>query len=193
MDDDQLRVRVQLLEDQRAILGVLNAYGHAIDYGDEERYLDLWTDDGAFDARGRVSGDVARVVRGREALADFAAHFSRPPERWHKHLVIEPLIEVEGDTAGATSYFAVLRDEEADRSCGCSAATATRWSAARTDVGASASVSPRSSPSQALPLTPFVLAACRTTNDRLFANGDPPWHDPAHGFPALEWRSSASR
>lgn len=111
MDDDQLRARVQLLEDERAILGVLNAYGHAIDYGDEERYLDLWTDDAAFDARGRVAGDVARVVRGREALADFAAHFSRPPEGWHKHLVIEPLIEVEGDTAGATSYFAVLRDE----------------------------------------------------------------------------------
>ena len=47
---------------------------------------------------GGLPGDVARVVRGREALADFAAHFSRPPEGWHKHLVIEPLIEVEGDT-----------------------------------------------------------------------------------------------
>ena len=29
------------------------------------------------------------------------------------------------------------------------------------------------------------------TNDRLFANGDPPWHDPAHGFPGWSgdrWR-----
>jgi ketosteroid isomerase-like protein len=111
MDEEQLRARLQLLEDERAILAVLHAYGHAIDYGDEERYLDLWTHDAAFDARGRVQGDVSRVVRGREALADFAAHFSRPPQGWHKHLVIEPLIEVEGDAASATSYFAVLRDE----------------------------------------------------------------------------------
>ena len=111
MDVEQLRSRLRLLEDERAILGALRAYGHAIDYGDEERYRDLWTDDAAFDARGRVPGDVTRVVRGREALADFAAHFSRPPEGWHKHLVIEPLIEVEGDVASATSYFAVLRDE----------------------------------------------------------------------------------
>lgn len=111
MDGEQRRSRVQLLEDERAILGALHAYGHAIDYSDEERYGDLWTDDAAFDARGRVPGDVGRVVRGREALADFAAHFSRPPQGWHKHLVIEPLIEVEGDAASATSYFAVLRDE----------------------------------------------------------------------------------
>jgi ketosteroid isomerase-like protein len=111
MDIEQLRSRVQLLEDERAILAALHSYGHAIDYGDEERYLDLWTDDAAFDARGRSPGDVTRVVRGREALADFAARFSRPPEGWHKHLVIEPLIEVEGDSASATSYFAVLREE----------------------------------------------------------------------------------
>ena len=82
MDVEQLRSRLRLLEDERAILGALHAYGHAIDYGDEERYLDLWTDDAAFDARGRVPGDVTRVVRGRQALADFAARFSRPPEGW---------------------------------------------------------------------------------------------------------------
>jgi ketosteroid isomerase-like protein len=111
MDIEQLSSRLRLLEDERAILGTLNAYGHAIDYGDEERYLDLFTDDAAFDARGRAPGDVTRVVRGREALADFAAHFSRPPEGWHKHLVIEPLIEVEGDVASVASYFAVLRDD----------------------------------------------------------------------------------
>jgi ketosteroid isomerase-like protein len=111
MDVEQLQARVRLLEDERAILATLNAYGHAIDYGDGERYLDLWTEDAAFDARGRGDSDVTRVVRGHEGLADFAAHFSRPPDGWHKHLVIEPLIEVDGDEASASSYFAVLRDE----------------------------------------------------------------------------------
>lgn len=108
----ELRARIGLLEDERAILRTLHAYGQSIDNGEEERYVDLWTVDGAFDARGRNPGDVTRVVRGREALADFAAHFSRPPDGWHKHLVIEPVIDVAGDEAGVVSYFAVLREEE---------------------------------------------------------------------------------
>ena len=36
MDVEQFRSRLRLLEDERAILGALHAYGHAIDYGDEE-------------------------------------------------------------------------------------------------------------------------------------------------------------
>jgi len=107
-----MAAQLRRLEDERAILRTLHAYGHAIDYGDEEAYVDLWAPDGAFDARGRSLSDVTRVVRGREALADFAAHFSRPPDGWHKHLLIEPLVDVGGDDARAFSYFAVLREEE---------------------------------------------------------------------------------
>ena len=57
--------RLAVLEAERAILKHLHGYGHAIDYGDEERYLDLLH-------RGRRSirratagsGDVTRVVAG---------------------------------------------------------------------------------------------------------------------------------
>lgn len=112
VDAAALRTRLALLEDERAILRTLHAYGHAIDVADEEAYLDLWVDDASFDSRGRNPSDVTRVVRGREALADFVRHFSRPPGGWHKHLVIEPLIDVAGDVATVSSYFAVLREEE---------------------------------------------------------------------------------
>lgn len=115
MDDvAALRDRVRRLEDERAILRTLHGYGHAVDAADRDAYLDLWTDDAAFDARGRQPGDVSRVVRGVEARTDFIEHFSRPPVGWHKHLLIEPLIDIEpgGDTARVTSYFAVLREED---------------------------------------------------------------------------------
>lgn len=109
---DDLGARIRRLEDERAVLRTLHLYGHCIDRGREADYLDLWTEDAAFDARGRAPGDVTRVVRGREALAEFAAHFSRPPVGWHQHQVLEPLVDVQGDTATATSYFTVLREED---------------------------------------------------------------------------------
>jgi len=108
----ELERQVARLEAERAILRTLYAYGQAIDYGDEATWVDLFTADGVFDARGRVPSDVTRVTSGRAALAAFAAGFSRPPAGWHKHLVVEPLIEVEGDSASALSYLAVVREAE---------------------------------------------------------------------------------
>lgn len=107
-----LDARLRRLEDERAILRALHLYGPCLDRGREDEYLDLWTEDGAFDARGRSPGDVTRVVRGRAELAAFAARFSRPPVGWHQHQVLEPVIDVDGDTATATSSFAVLREED---------------------------------------------------------------------------------
>ena len=109
---DELAQRVARLEDERAILRTLYAYGHAIDHGEEQAWVDLFTPDGVFDSRGRNPGDVTRVVNGHDELAYFAAHFSRPPKGWHKHLVIEPLIELDGDVAHVQSYLAVLRDDD---------------------------------------------------------------------------------
>jgi ketosteroid isomerase-like protein len=114
MDElDVLRARVQRLEDERAVLRVLHAYGQSVDSADRDAYLDLWTEDAAFDSRSRNPGDIARVVRGVEVRTDFIEHFSRPPIGWHQHQIIEPIIDVDGDTAQVSSYFAVLREEEA--------------------------------------------------------------------------------
>lgn len=113
MDDQaELHARLRLLEDERAILRTLHAYGQSVDVADRDAYLDLWTEDAAFDSRGREPSDVSRVVRGVEARTDFIEHFSRPPVGWHQHHVIEPLIDVDGDTASVSSYFCVLREEE---------------------------------------------------------------------------------
>jgi hypothetical protein len=49
---------------------------------------------------------------GREALAAFAASHSRPPERYHKHCIVEPRIEIDGDEATAETYFLRLDEED---------------------------------------------------------------------------------
>ena len=47
-------------------------------------------------------------VAGRAELEAFIAEHTRPPDPAHKHLVIEPLIDVDGSNATCISYFAVL-------------------------------------------------------------------------------------
>ena len=46
--------RLALLEAESAILKNLYRYGHAIDYGDEEAWVDCFTEDGVFDVRARL-------------------------------------------------------------------------------------------------------------------------------------------
>ena len=99
---------VALLMAERAVLGTLYRYGHSIDYGLEQDWLDCFAPDGAFDVRYRVGTRPSRRFEGRDALATFVAAHSRAPQRWHKHLLFEPMVEVDGDRASARSYFARL-------------------------------------------------------------------------------------
>ena len=107
-----LEARLSLLEDERAILRNLHAYGQAIDYGDEATWVDCFTEDGVFDVRARLSHQPNRVVQGRESLEEFISRHTRAPELWHKHLLVEPLITVDGDTATCSSYLAVVMEHD---------------------------------------------------------------------------------
>lgn len=100
--------RLTLLEDERAILALLARYGHSIDYGLEADWVDCFTADGVFDVR-RVDPAGERHV-GREALAAFVADHTRAPAHLHKHVVVDPIVVVDGDEATAQSYF--LRVDE---------------------------------------------------------------------------------
>jgi hypothetical protein len=111
-DVGDLERRVALLEDERAILRRLYAYGHAIDYGDEEAWASCFAEDGVFDIRTRLEGTPNMKVSGRAELRAFVARHTRAPERWHKHLLVEPAVALEGDAARAEAYFAVLMEHE---------------------------------------------------------------------------------
>ena len=108
---DELSARVAALEAERDILRTIYRYGHTIDVGDEDGWIDCFTEDGVFAASSERQYPPFHT-EGRAALRDFIQHHTRPPGLWHKHLVIEPLIEIGGDQATARSYFVVLVEHE---------------------------------------------------------------------------------
>ena len=97
------------IADERAIVRVLYGYCHAIDYGEEAKWLGLFTSDGIFHVdlpRGRPPIHCA----GQKELAAFIGAHPRAPAALHKHLLLNPLIELHGDEARAASYFQMLLD-----------------------------------------------------------------------------------
>lgn len=110
--DSELRAQLALLMAERDVLGTLYRYGHSIDYGLEEEWLDCFASDGVFDVRYRVGAKPSRRFKSGDDLARFIAAHSRAPHRWHKHLLFEPLITIDGDRATARSYFARLDADE---------------------------------------------------------------------------------
>lgn len=93
-----LESRVRRLEDERAILDVLHAYGHSLDYGDRDLWLGCWAEDA------QLIWPHATMTGHGEIGGAFDDH-SHAPERWHKHFMVEPRIAVDGDTATVDSYF----------------------------------------------------------------------------------------
>jgi ketosteroid isomerase-like protein len=98
-----LEERLRLLEDERAILDRLYAYGHSLDYGRRDEWLDCWTEDA-------VLAWPHETFTGREAIGRAFDGHSHAPEAFHKHLLVEPRVRVSGDSATAESYFARLND-----------------------------------------------------------------------------------
>jgi ketosteroid isomerase-like protein len=106
VDVQELAARVRRLEDEREILRTLYAYAHSIDYGDEPLFLDCWADDA------RLEWPWKDPIVGKAALTEtFRAH-THAPAVYHKHLMVEPRIEVDGDEASVVSLYSRFdRDE----------------------------------------------------------------------------------
>ena len=97
-----IEARLRRLEDEQDILKTLYAYGHSIDYGLEADWLDCWCEDGVLQWPNR------EPIKGHAALlAAFHKH-THAPQAFHKHIVVEPRIRIDGDRATAATYFARL-------------------------------------------------------------------------------------
>jgi ketosteroid isomerase-like protein len=97
---DELATRVARLEDESAIVRTLNRYAHALYNGDRGEFLDCFTDDAVLE-RARHG----RRVEGRQALIEFFEAVTHAPEAYHKHVVIEPVVDLDGDVAAVSSDF----------------------------------------------------------------------------------------
>ncbi len=107
----ELAARIARLEDERGLLTTLYRYGHTIDYGPDEEWVDLFTEDGVWDSvpNEALGPEAKRITaRGREELRRFIATHTHAPVRWHKHFLAEPVVTIDGDVASVTSYFVRL-------------------------------------------------------------------------------------
>ena len=115
-----LQERVQRLDDQAAIYQLIANYGPAADSGWSEMAASLWTDDGIYDAQ-------VGAWQGRDAIAGMisgATHQGYIHEGC-AHVLTMPYITVDGDTAVATCYGQLFRNDGDNFRIW--RVTATRW------------------------------------------------------------------
>lgn len=108
MNVEALAERVRRLEDEREILRSLFQYGHALDSGDESQFLDCFTPTGAW-----IIPTAHRQFRGTNGLRQFFANHTHAPDYQHKHLILTPLVAINGDAATVRSVWVRL-DEHPD-------------------------------------------------------------------------------
>jgi hypothetical protein len=108
----ELDRRLRRLEDERAILRVMSAYGATIDYGDADGFAACFSDDGVLELSRPKSSEIAVRAAGRSELRRFAEHHSSAPERWHKHVTVGTSITLQGDEAAANSYYLLLQEHD---------------------------------------------------------------------------------
>lgn len=105
---DEIERRLAVREAEADIIRALFRLGHTIDYGDNALWVDGFAEEAEFEmvevsSQGR---DVRVRHRGRDALAAFIPGHTHAPEHFHKHVVADPIVTVEGDRAHAESYMA---------------------------------------------------------------------------------------
>jgi hypothetical protein len=93
-----LERRVRALEDHQAIRTRLYSYGHSLDYGRRDEWLDCWIDDACLHW---PDGSFT----GRDAIAKAFDTHTHAPLTFHKHVIVAPVIVCEGDQARVSSYF----------------------------------------------------------------------------------------
>lgn len=105
MDLSEVIVRLERLEDERAIVRTMYRYAHAQYNGDREMFLDCFTEDAEVERTRH-----GRVVRGRAGIGAWFDMISHAPEEYHKHVLVEPVIDIDGDRAVVSSDFLFVQD-----------------------------------------------------------------------------------
>jgi hypothetical protein len=123
-----LEGRVRQLEDQLAIVRLINSWGPAVDTGSSEEAGALWEESGVLESdMSRLEGPAAVVAMvqsdGQQSLI----------ERGCAHVQSAPIVTVDGDRAVAIAYSQVFL--RADDGHEVWRVSANRWECQRTSSG----------------------------------------------------------
>lgn len=111
---ESLDARLAHLEDRQAILDRVYAVAHAVDYGDEDAFVDSFAPDGEFLVLLRGADEPTHVYAGHAGLRARIENHTRPPELYHKHVYVNPVIAIDADEATCDTYFFVVSEHEAE-------------------------------------------------------------------------------
>jgi 3-phenylpropionate/cinnamic acid dioxygenase small subunit len=100
----------QLLE-ERAILRALHEYAHTMDYGDEDGWVSSFAPDAVFNVFRADDGTVIHREDGAGDLSRYIASYPKPP-RYRKHVMVDPVIDLDGDSATVRAYWILLQRDD---------------------------------------------------------------------------------
>jgi ketosteroid isomerase-like protein len=101
-----LEARVRRLEDEREIVRTLYRYAAWLDYGPAELLEDIFTPDGRWTrAPGRRG---TRSFIGHRGFAEMFRDHTHAPDYFHKHAILNPVVDVDGAEARAVSYLVFI-------------------------------------------------------------------------------------
>ena len=92
-----LAERVARLEDERAVLATIYAYGSALDYGDRDVFLDCFTPDADYVVDMRLGAEGSFRCHGHDELRAYFEGHTHAPAAWHKHVTVNPSVTCTGD------------------------------------------------------------------------------------------------
>jgi ketosteroid isomerase-like protein len=108
MTSRSVEERLQRLEDERAVIRTLYEYAHGLDYGPQQAFLDVFTADGTWQ---RVEGRrPARSFQNERGLTRMYQDHTHAPDYFHKHVVVNPAVTLDGDAATARSYLLLVSE-----------------------------------------------------------------------------------
>ena len=151
---DELESRIRILEDERELRQLISHYAFRADFGQSEAWVQLWTEDGAYDlgaGRNRASGGSTApelAQPGRYAGHDdllwklICGRGHKLIEGRSQHHTIGPLsFEIDGDSAVAYGYSLVIVQSDTQTrevisgrtgpAINVASANANRWTFAR--------------------------------------------------------------
>ena len=88
--------------EERAILRTMNRYSRALDYCLADEWLDVFTQDARYETV-LPDGSQFCLLTSRDEFIRFLDEYPHPPQHRQKHMLVNPVIEVDADVAQGDS------------------------------------------------------------------------------------------